>query len=154
MLIYVLGITPQTPPVTTATTMQSASTLSQSSSTLSQPLSMIGLPTYSDYVTANLRAGDSHLVWSKMICEAAHYYLANYPQMGMDNSSSEYRKVGQAMFKQFPTIARDGTQPWVRHLLTAIAYDGEILCKNNETHTKLIFQFFSHDDLSYFKKLL
>lgn len=107
------------PPAATSTTSATTSK-SVPPATTSVPVPTTtsqSLPIFSDYVVANVLSNDTHLVWNKMINETAYYYMAMNPEMGRDNSSSDYRHVGQAMYKKYPYIGRSGTQPWVRKLM-------------------------------------
>lgn len=97
-------------PTHTSVPLPSTSTW-QPSAPLKTPLRM---PVFSEYVKARLRAGDSHEVWKSVVTESAYFYILNYPEIGANNSSIDYRVIGQAVYKAFPSIAREGTQPWVR----------------------------------------
>ena len=69
------------------------------------------LPVFSGRVLQRLQADESHMVWSTIIEESAHFYLDKYPNL---NSPMEYFNIGRAMFKKYPSIGRDGGKfDWV-----------------------------------------
>ena len=102
------------------------------------------MPPFTDYVTARLLANDSHLVWHTMVEEAAYFYLGNYPTIGKDNSSGEYKILGQKILHSFPCIKRPGIQPWV--LVCTASLLKTLKVKEKLTVTSIFFpQLFLHD---------
>ena len=72
------------------------------------------LPTFSAFVSQNLARGNARLVWGKMIAEAAHYYIAKFPDI---KDSTEYQAVGRQMLARYPSIKHEGKEAWVSFLL-------------------------------------
>lgn len=53
-------------------------------------------------------------MWGKMIAEAAHYYIAKFPDI---KDSTEYQAVGRQMLARYPSIKQEGKEAWVSFLL-------------------------------------
>ncbi|XP_063959686.1 uncharacterized protein LOC135155065 [Lytechinus pictus] len=67
------------------------------------------LPPFSQRVLRHLEIGKEYVIWKELISEAANYYLTEFPTI---NSSTEYAKIGQKIYSQYPTIRREGEHQW------------------------------------------
>lgn len=68
------------------------------------------LPLFSSRVSRCLTEGQSKIVWSLLVNEAAGYYLENFPDIG---SRQEYTAIGRKMLAQYPCIRTEGNEGWV-----------------------------------------
>ena len=78
-----------------------------SNSTLS-----LSLPEFSSPLKQRLENGKTREVWAEMLRELTDFYenLDQYQAEGFH----AFSKVGELMFKAYPSIARTGLHPWVR----------------------------------------
>ncbi|KAL5018981.1 hypothetical protein ScPMuIL_004703 [Solemya velum] len=67
------------------------------------------LPLFSSKVSRCLTEGQSKIVWSLLVNEAAGYYLENFPDIG---SRQEYTAIGRKMLAQYPCIRTEGNEGW------------------------------------------
>ena len=68
------------------------------------------LPSISDKVKKYLAEDNAFPIWRQLIQESADYYFTSFPGI---SSSQEYQAIGRKMFAAYPSIKRDGENPWV-----------------------------------------
>jgi len=68
------------------------------------------MPSFSERVQSCLQAGNASTIWRELVNEAAHFYIVKYPDIG---DKSEYRSIGENMWKVYPSIEHEGTEKWV-----------------------------------------
>ena len=88
------------------------------------------LPSFSGRVQSSLQVGNATSVWRELINEAAHFYLAKFPQIG---DKAEYRYIGESMWKVYPSIEHEGTEKWVWLIIHNVRN-----CCNSSEDNKLI----------------
>ena len=75
------------------------------------------LPTFSDHVRQMMVEGKVEVIWSKVINQAADYYLNVNPNIG---NSSEYQSIGGKMHREYPAIEHEGKNAWVINIFNTI----------------------------------
>ncbi|KAL5016716.1 hypothetical protein ScPMuIL_006305 [Solemya velum] len=84
------------------------------------------LPLFSSRVSRCLTEGQSKIVWSLLVNEAAGYYLENFPDIG---SRQEYTAIGRKMLAQYPCIRTEGNEGWLTYTTCqkrALVREGEL----------------------------
>lgn len=71
---------------------------------------ILKLPEFTGPVTESLQQKHSSEVWHEMINQTVDFYRRYYPERL--HCSEDYRIIGEAMYRKFPSIARFGKHPW------------------------------------------
>ncbi|XP_071960642.1 uncharacterized protein [Antedon mediterranea] len=76
------------------------------------PKCPIELPNFSPTVVFHLKNGTPEHVWEKMISEAGEFYMhSSTPDL---NLTYQYQRVGESMYRMYPSIGQGGQHPWSR----------------------------------------
>lgn len=83
----------------------------------------VKLPKFSPEVTKSLEGNNSDILWHAFINELAQWILTTKKTRLLRR---EYGAIGQALFKQYPSIGKDGFRPWsylCKHLTRKLRAD-------------------------------